>query len=188
MKTTAFALALMLGGAAVAQTPTTNTDHSAHTMSDSTTTSATVAADGQSATATMAADAPNMDSSAAAQTGTAQTNTSWGTTNATTTSTTSTTSQTAAGDTAAASTAWASAGQTVQPGNTAPERDARGIRVISAPAMAPAGWNGTAGSAVGGPLLDASTGAAAGADAGYPACSAAVTDNCVQTYERGRSR
>lgn len=64
---------------------------------------------------------------------------------------------------------------TVEPSNAAPERDARGIAVISDPAFVPPGYNGTSG-AVGGP------------DSGeesYPACTAAVTDNCVQLYERG---
>ena len=62
----------------------------------------------------------------------------------------------------------------VQPGNTNPEEDARGITVMSDPAHVPAGFNGIAGTAVGGP-----------AEASYPACSASVTDNCVQAYERG---
>ena len=69
--------------------------------------------------------------------------------------------------------------------NARPERDARGIPVFSAPAFAPAGWNGTAGGAMGGPELDPVTGAEA-ALAGYPPCTATVTDRCTQTYERGR--
>ena len=73
----------------------------------------------------------------------------------------------------------------IQPGNANPERDARGIAVISAAAVAPAGWNGIPASAVGGPELDPATGEAAGA-ASYPACTATVTDRCLQTYERGR--
>ena len=75
---------------------------------------------------------------------------------------------------------------TVQPGNTEPERDARGIAVISAPAVVPPGYNGTpAAAAMGGPLLDAETGAPVAAVV-YPACSATITDHCLQTYERGR--
>ncbi len=71
-------------------------------------------------------------------------------------------------------------------GNQAPERDARGIAVISDPAVVPAGWNGTAaGSAMGGPELDPATGEPVAAEA-YPACTATVTDNCLQTYEKGR--
>jgi hypothetical protein len=90
------------------------------------------------------------------------------------------------GTTAAASGALAAAGQIVQPGNSNPERDARGIAVISAAADVPAGWNGTpAGSAMGGPLLDPVTGEPVAPET-YPACTATVTDNCLQTYERGR--
>src|SRR5687768_362819 len=62
----------------------------------------------------------------------------------------------------------------VQPSNANPEHDARGIAVISAPAFVPAGYNGTTGTAMGGPLE--------GDDAGYPACTATVTDNCIQLY------
>lgn len=80
----------------------------------------------------------------------------------------------------------AQAAQIVQPSNADPERDARGIAVISAAAVAPAGWNGTAaGAAMGGPELDAVTGEAIAPEA-YPACTASVTDKCLQTYERGR--
>ena len=83
---------------------------------------------------------------------------------------------------------WTAVGaRLVQPANLRPERDARGIAVISAPAIAPAGWNGIPGAAMGGPELDPLTGAEA-APAGYPACSASVTDRCVQTYERMRHR
>ena len=73
----------------------------------------------------------------------------------------------------------------VAPGNAAPERDARGIPVVSDPATAPAGFN--ASPQVGG------TGASPSspppqqpATENYPACSRTVTDNCVQAYERGR--
>jgi opacity protein-like surface antigen len=80
----------------------------------------------------------------------------------------------------------AGSGAVVQPGNADPERDSRGIAVISAPAVAPAGWNGVAaGAAMGGPELDPATGEPA-APASYPACTAAVTDKCVQDYEVGR--
>lgn len=73
-----------------------------------------------------------------------------------------------------------------QPSNANPELDARGIPVISDPAVIPAGFNGTAATGVGGPLIDPVTGAEMAADT-YPACSAEITDNCLQTYERGRS-
>jgi hypothetical protein len=85
------------------------------------------------------------------------------------------------------------AGQTVMPSNAAPERDARGIAVISDPAVVPAGYNGTPSTmtGVGGPLVeptdtDATAAAATTPDATYPACSRTITDNCLQTYERGR--
>ena len=73
-----------------------------------------------------------------------------------------------------------------QPSNANPELDARGIAVISDPAVIPAGFNGTVSTAVGGPLVDPATGAEMAADS-YPACTAEITDNCLQTYERGRS-
>ena len=72
-----------------------------------------------------------------------------------------------------------------QPSNASPERDAREIAVISDPATVPAGWNGTAAVAMGGPELDAVTGEPAVET--YPACTATVTDNCLQTYEKGRT-
>jgi hypothetical protein len=76
--------------------------------------------------------------------------------------------------------------QVSQPSNSAPELDARGIPVISDPATVPAGFNNPPG--MGGPLVDASSPPAPQpATENYPACSRTVTDNCVQTYERGRS-
>jgi hypothetical protein len=88
--------------------------------------------------------------------------------------------------TIAASAMPAASGAIVEPGNSDPERDARGIAVISAAAVVPAGWNGTAaGAAMGGPELDAVTGEPVAA-ADYPACTATITDKCLQTYERGR--
>lgn len=95
---------------------------------------------------------------------------------------------TATADAAGTPNAEATAGvAVVQPSNADPERDARGIPVISAAATVPAGWNGVAGNAMGGPLLDPVTGepVAAGAES-YPACTATVTDRCLQTYEKGR--
>lgn len=80
----------------------------------------------------------------------------------------------------------AASGQIVEPSNADPERDARGIAVISAAAVVPAGWNGAAaGEAMGGPELDAVTGETIAPDS-YPACTATVTDKCLQTYEVGR--
>ena len=85
----------------------------------------------------------------------------------------------------------ASEGTTVAPGNTAPERDARGIPVISDPATAPAGVNMpvTAGPNV--QIVAPSspqTIASQPSTENYPVCSRTVTDNCVQNYERGRRR
>ncbi len=68
-------------------------------------------------------------------------------------------------------------GSVVQPSNANPERDARGIAVISDPAFVPAGYNGIPATAMGGPVE--------GDDASYPPCTATVTDNCIQLYERG---
>jgi hypothetical protein len=89
----------------------------------------------------------------------------------------------------------AATGQTAMPGNAAPERDARGIAVISDAATVPTGYNGTPAplNGTGGPLVDPADTAATGEpaatpDATYPACSRTVTDNCVQTYERRRHR
>ena len=68
--------------------------------------------------------------------------------------------------------------------NSAPERDARGIPVVSETATAPAGWNATPGS--GAPVADASAPAPMQGSAGeLPPCSRTVTDRCTQTYERG---
>ena len=76
-----------------------------------------------------------------------------------------------------------------QPGNENPERDARNIKVESSPALVPDGFNGVTGTGTGGPLLDPVTGKEVTAsDANYPPCTAKLTDNCVQTYERGRKK
>jgi len=77
----------------------------------------------------------------------------------------------------------ASADPVHEPSNANPERDARGIAVISAPAHVPAGYNGVAATAMGGPLVDSAGNETDGGT--YPACSATVTDNCIQLYERG---
>lgn len=81
--------------------------------------------------------------------------------------------------------------QTVAPANDNPERDARGIAVVSDPATAPAGTNEAVTVPAGATVVVAPNQQAAfatrPADQEYPACSRTVTDNCVQTYERGRS-
>ena len=87
-----------------------------------------------------------------------------------------------------AETSSATMGPTVQPSNASPERDARGIAVLSDPATVPAGFNGLPGGAMGGPLVDPVTGKTLDeAAAHYPACSKKVTDNCRQTYGRRRT-
>jgi hypothetical protein len=101
--------------------------------------------------------------------------------------TTDTTEQTQTGWTTTATTTTTATPMVVQPSNAAPERDARGIAVISAPAVVPIGYNGTTGDAVGGPLLDPTTGQPIAAASSQP-CTRTVTDHCVQTYERRRAR
>jgi hypothetical protein len=159
MKTAALAIALLMGGAAIAQTstqPTTQPDVDVDA-------DVGVQPDG------------DLDVDADVDVGTKTTSATTGATSDSMTPSTSMASDIGAG------------GHIVQPSNAAPERDARGIAVISDPAVSPPGWNGAAGTGMGGPLMDPATGTAMNpADASYPACSATVTDNCVQTYERGR--
>src|SRR3546814_14195611 len=65
----------------------------------------------------------------------------------------------------------------VAPGNDDPEHDARGIAVLSAPAVVPAGWNRIPGPAAGGPLLDPQPGeTVAAVDASQPPRPAEGTD------------
>lgn len=75
----------------------------------------------------------------------------------------------------------------VAPGNSAPARDARGIPVVSAPAVAPPGWNVPYGSATT-PAPASQPAPSMGAATDLPPCSRTVTDRCVQTYERGVRR
>jgi hypothetical protein len=77
---------------------------------------------------------------------------------------------------------------TVQaPGNAAPERDARGIAVISAEAAAPAGYNQPAQTGPAGTLTPTAPVTSMGSAGDMPPCSRKVTDHCTQTYERGRA-
>ena len=76
-------------------------------------------------------------------------------------------------------------GGTSAPGNTAPELDARGIPVISDPAEVPAGFNPPPGTNTGAPST--ARPAPMPSNEEYRACTRQITDNCVQTYERGRS-
>ena len=83
-------------------------------------------------------------------------------------------------------------GGTVAPGNTNPERDARGITVVSDAATAPAGANASVQVMPGARVVASANQAAAfqtqpSTDT-YQACTRTVTDNCVQTYERGSRR
>lgn len=93
---------------------------------------------------------------------------------------------------AAAAFALGSAGmaqQTVAPGNSAPERDARGIPVVSDPATAPAGANQSVSVPAGSQVVPAPNQSAVFSTQQsaktYPPCTREVTDGCVQTYERG---
>jgi hypothetical protein len=75
--------------------------------------------------------------------------------------------------------------ETVAPGNTAPERDARGIAVLSDPATAPAGTNQPAPTGRAVPAPNQAAAFATQPSTGEkPPCSRTVTDNCTQTYER----
>jgi hypothetical protein len=77
-----------------------------------------------------------------------------------------------------------STGTPVTPGNSNPERDARGIPVVSDSATAPPGW--TSVPAVGGTGASPTAPAQPEGSAGpLPPCSRKVTDHCTQTYERG---
>ena len=79
--------------------------------------------------------------------------------------------------------------QTVAPGNAAPERDARGIAVISSPAEAPPGANQPVSVPAGAQVVpnpnQAQAFATRPAAGEAPPCSRTVTDGCIQTYERG---
>lgn len=77
----------------------------------------------------------------------------------------------------------------VQPSNAAPERDSRGIAVVSSPATAPAGANQAVSIPPGAKVVvaaDQSAAFTATASTGeLPPCSKTVTDRCKQTYEKG---
>ena len=78
------------------------------------------------------------------------------------------------------------------PANNAPERDARGIPVLSDPATPLPGTNQPFSVPPGAkvqlqPQAQAQAFAPQPDSGEKPPCSRTVTDNCVQTYERGRS-
>jgi len=79
-----------------------------------------------------------------------------------------------------------------QTASSTPERDARGIPVVSAPASAPSGANqAPPANASGQPATvnpnQAQVFASKPAAQEYPPCTREMTDGCVQTYERGRN-
>lgn len=86
----------------------------------------------------------------------------------------------------------ASAQQASAPADSSPERDARGIPVVSNPATPPPGTNQTVNVPAGATVVPSPNQQAAfatkAAEGEYPACSRTVTDGCVQTYERGSPR
>jgi hypothetical protein len=73
------------------------------------------------------------------------------------------------------------------PGNQAPERDARGVPVVSAEAVAPDGYNMPAQVGPAGTLAPRPAATSMPAAGDMPPCSRKVTDHCTQTYERGRA-
>lgn len=82
------------------------------------------------------------------------------------------------------------AGTPVAPGNQAPERDARGIPVVSEQATAPAGANQPFSVPPGAQVVlnpQAQVFTPQPAAGELPPCTRTVTDRCTQTYERGRA-
>jgi len=71
-----------------------------------------------------------------------------------------------------------------------PEKDARGIAVVSTPGVAPDGANAPVQVPAGGKVVaspsQASVFTPKAAEGDVPACSKTVTDRCKQTYERKR--
>lgn len=81
-------------------------------------------------------------------------------------------------------------GTPVAAGNQAPERDARGIPVVSEQATAPAGANQPFSVPQGAQVVlnpQAQVFTPQPAAGEMPPCSRTVTDRCTQTYERGRA-
>ena len=79
-------------------------------------------------------------------------------------------------------------GQPVAPDNSNPERDARGIPVISAPAVAPSGYNQPVRTVPAGTPVPSVAPPTPSSSGPLPPCTRTVTDRCTQTYERGRAR
>ncbi len=78
-------------------------------------------------------------------------------------------------------------GTPVAPSNAAPERDARGIPVVSAEAVAPAGYNQPAQVGPAGTLAPNTPTTTMPPAGDLPPCTRKVTDHCTQTYERHRA-
>lgn len=90
-------------------------------------------------------------------------------------------------DTTGTSGGMATAGSVQAPGNQAPERDARGIPVVSAEAVAPGGYNQPAQVGPAGTVTPAQPVTSMPPAGDMPPCTRKVTDHCTQTYERGRA-
>ena len=179
MRTAAFAIALLLSGAAFAQTTTTTTTEPAADVDVGTQPDGDLDIDLDVGTKTKATT-HHADGTVVTST-TDNVGDDEGTTT-TDVSTGATTTGTMTHGTVVATNVTPPMNPVVQPSNAAPELDARGIPVISDPAVVPAGFNGTTGAGVGGPLVEPA------ADSSTRACTRTVTDNCVQTYERSRRR
>ncbi len=176
MRSLIFAAALGISSVALAQTTddsqtTTGTEETTEGQTTGTEGMATGTATGGTATGTMGTTG-TMDATGTAGTTGADTSMSAG-----------------GGMTASTMTG---GGGTVAPGNTNPERDARGITVVSDAATAPAGANASVQVTPGARVVASPNQAAAfqtqPSTDNYQACSRTVTDNCVQTYERGSRR
>jgi hypothetical protein len=76
-----------------------------------------------------------------------------------------------------------SMGQTIAPANNDPERDSRGTRVISDPAVVPRGANEPLGSQSGASRDPKVVFATQSSTEEYRRCTKEVTDNCVQFWE-----
>ena len=90
-------------------------------------------------------------------------------------------------DTTGTSGGMAATGSVQPAGNQAPERDARGIPVVSAEAVAPSGYNQPAQVGPAGTVTPAQPVTSMPAAGDLPPCTRKVTDHCTQTYERHRA-
>jgi hypothetical protein len=186
MKSLIFAAALGISSVALAQTTgttgTTDTGTEETTEGQTTGTEGTTQTTGTAGTGTMSTDTSAAGTGA---TGTMGTDTSAAGTMTTTTDATASGSMSAGGG-------MSGGGGTVAPGNANPERDARGIAVVSDAATAPAGANASVQVQPGARVVASPNQAAAfqtqPSSENYQACTRTITDNCVQTYERGSRR